>query len=1303
MYSVGDRTFSTIQEARAYDFETSGTIDNVTAVTSFDDDPFGDDSFEIPEFEDLPGEDSFRRLADSLFQQFIEQTEAEDRLQKWIRRNILNDTRDPEDQDGEPSDLDTLFADDTFQMIWDSIVGRLNDVPPEISGDEIATQEWYNSQIEAALQEIEQAGGVSGAFDRAQTILNTLIENPSELENMEDPGELTKFFVEQGAMSFVGAATPPVTPVGSSGPLVITGGAGVTGDFERIKNTGGRIFGETVPVVQYDLETGEPLRDENGDLVTVDEYREGLLEVMVPYIPGISLPDWIPSAGVIFLPTIQSAIDKVSEIIDETDIGEAWEEGDIGELLNDIGEIIVRSGESAAGVIEEKVGEIIGTITGAISDPTRAGTVIGGVVGVAFPSIPQWLPPLILDPRVYGAVRSVLTQNFNTPEEDFPPFNEEVEEDEVALMFTNRGNNYFVNKESDEFFQLTESEEYEFDFNEEYTREQLEDTGLETINSGTYQSLLDDLSFHALEEDIYQYSMDDLIARYEEEGGALPGDWKTLDEESRYNFFLADYFDIPTYIGDPDRGGDRDDEDDGDGTGDGDTDQDPVSVVEGLFADFLEQLDTEFTGQQEQINTIINNFVETLPNFDAMPTMEDIAEYFELNGVTLSEQNFERIRQELANAGYLTEEQLTEALAGVATTEQVQEAIQGAGFATPEQVIQALAEAGYATPADIADAFANSGFLTEDQFNTALAEAGYLTEEQLITALADVATTEEVQEALQGAGFATLDEVRLALSEAGYLTEEEFRQTTEEFRLTTEELRQAISDLPDGATEEEVRQIIQEAINSLPGSGEGLSVDDVREIINEAISGIDLPDSVTSEQVRSILDSFGFSTSEEVQAGFENIQENFEDLTSRFNDAINGIATEFSEQEALFLESITGLEASLIQSLSNIEGGLSAELEMLDTNIITLQEAVEAGFDDFTAFATEEFGLASEERQRLQEAIIAVDGNVTQLSADFQREFEEFGGTLAELFEGVGFSIEDLQQGQITQAEAFEDLNSYLAGQFETAGQERQNLQEAILNVGGDVNLLSDTMFDQFQAQNETIEELFAGTNVNIEALALGQISQTEAINQFQDYVSDEFLAAQEDRIRITEALISVNGNLEDLNLASLDTFNDLNLSIEELANEFNINFEALQQGQISQFEAYNEFQDNVTQRLDISNEQLEDILVGQEDILSGQQDILTGQEDIITGQEEFQILYGEQQQALQDQIMAGNVLNALAAGGMFAPAAAPARVPYEDFLQGITYRPREAPELAIKTPAVDYNEEAQQLLMRTRRRGMLA
>ena len=74
--------------------------------------------------------------------------------------------------------------------------------------------------------------------------------------------------------------------------------------------------------------------------------------------------------------------------------------------------------------------------------------------------------------------------------------------------------------------------------------------------------------------------------------------------------------------------------------------------------------------------------------------------------------------------------------------------------------------------------------------------------------------------------------------------------------------------------------------------------------------------------------------------------------------------------------------------------------------------------------------------------------------------------------------------------------------------------------------------------------------------------------------------------------------------------------------------------------------------------------------------------EEILTRQADFERIYGEEQQELQQQIMGGNVLNALAAGGMFAAPAAPTRAPYEEFMKGITYRPREAPQLAIKTPA---------------------
>jgi len=1137
----------------------------------------------------------------------------------------------PPDDDQRPTE-DILTEENVFEMLA-AIMGGTQGVPEgttsevlaRLQGREITTQE----QLNAAIQQI-----VTESFDRAQEIVNTMVDNPEELADMEDPGELTKLFIEQGGMSFAGAA-PPVTPAGSSGPLVITGGGGVTGDFERIKNTGGRVFGDNVPVVDED---GNPVLDADGNPVT--EYREGLLDVMVPYIPGISLPSWMPTAGVIFLPTIQDAINKVGDIIESTDIGEAWEEGDIGEVLNDIGEIIVRSGEAAAGVLEEKVSEIIGTITGAISDPTKAGTVLGGVIGTAFPSIPQWLPPLILDPRVYGAVRNVLTQNFNTPEDQFPPLTEEVEtEQDPTTLFTNRGNNYFVNRETDEYFQLAESEDFDFEFNGQYTREQLENTGLETINSGTYQSLLDDLSFHALEEDIYQYSMEDLIARYEEEGGVLPSDWKLMDEESQYNFFLDDYFDIPTRIEDPDRDPDEEEvppeetpaeetpteETPTEETPDEEApaeeeDQDVTSIVEGLFADFLEQLDEEFTGQQEQINQIIQNFVETLPDFDAMPTMEDIAEYFEVNGVTLSEQNFERIRQELADAGYLTQEQLTEALAGVATTEQVQEAIQNAGFATPEQVMQYLAEAGYATPEDITNALANSGFVTEDRLLQALAEAGY-------------ATPEQVQQIVDN----------------------------------------AISNIviPEGATAEEVRQLIQEAIDGIP---EGISLSEVSDIVNEAIANIEFPEGLSEGDVRSIVDSFGFATSEEVQASFA-------DLNERFDDAINGIATQFSDQEAEFLASITGLEASLIQSLAAVEGGLSAELEMLGADLISLQEDVAGRFDEFEALTSRQFELAATERQQLQQAIIAANGDITQLSADMQQMFADFGGTISDLFAGVGVDIEALQAGQITQQEALDQLRTSIGQQFTTAQEERQELQQAIIAVGGDVTQLSDDMMLRFQQQDQTIEELFAGTNVNIEALRQGQITQQEALDAYQQYTAEQFGQAQQERLELAQEIIGVGGQVEALSADSQQRFAELGLSLADLQEEFNVNLIGLQQGQISQAEAFGQFRDSVTTRLGLAEEE---------------------REEILTRQAEFERVYGEEQQELQQQIMGGNVLTALAAGGMFAPAPAPTRAPYEEFMKGITYRPREAPQLAIKTPAVDYNEEAQKLLMRTRRRGML-
>jgi predicted RNase H-like HicB family nuclease len=1281
-------------------------------------------------------------------------------------------------------------------------------------------------------------------------------------------------------------------------------------------------------------------------------------------------------------------------------------------------------------------------------------------------------------PNVYSAVRNTLIQSGATTEELFPPLEEEiVTEQDPTLMFTNRGNNYFVSSEGDEYFQLAESEDIDFEFNGQYTREQLENTGLETINSGTYQSLLDDLSFHALEEDIYQYSMEDLVARYEEEGGILPGDWKLMDEESRYNYFLDDYFDIPRTIEDPDKDDlpgeveppveppptDQPEPEPEPPTEEPEPEPTPTDI-ESLFADFLAQIDEEFTGQIEQVNQIIQNFVETLPDFDAMPTMEDIAEYFEINGVTLSQQNFDRIRQELADAGYLTQEQLTEALAGVATPEQVQEAIQNAGFATPEQVMQALAEAGYATPEDITNALANSGFVTENRLLQALAEAGYATPDQVEqivnNAISNIvipegATAEEVRQLIQEAidgipvgislddvsgvvneaianiefpeglsdsdvrnivgsfGFATTEEVRGIINEAiagivipeGATTEEvrqliqeaidgipegisldevgglineaianidfpeglsgdDVRSIVDSFGFaTTENVRDivntAISNIqfPEGATTEEVRQLIQEALDGLP---EGISLEDIGGIVNEAIANIEFPEGLSEGDVRGIVDSFGFATSADVQAGFDDLNdkidnvlngvatqfteqeaafaadllgletsvfqqlaategalrdellglgedldsiradfsgrfdefadtfaafqtdvsgqfdtlnnkiddavnglsiqlteqeatfleeltgveasvlqqlaategglrseleslgfnltefqsdvagrfdqfedtfalfqtdvgEQFADLNQRFDDAVNGIATQFSNQEAEFLASITGLEASFIQSLAAVEGGLSGELEMLGTDLISLQEDVAGRFDEFqetfTGFQANVTGQFGDLNDKLDDALNGIATQfsdqeaafletVTGVEASVLQQLATVEGGLSNQLQALGFNLASLQADvfgrfdefeqtvgqQLTQAEQDrsrieQSLQNALAlqaqGQLralteaearllaEITGGNAEILQELSTQTGGLQQQLSDLGFNitdvesrlgeqittglsqaqqdrlrieqglynalQLQSQGQAVEldeaearllaEITGGDATILQEMSsqtgalenqlssLGlnlttvQQNLSQDISDLQAFTGFGFSEAAQQRQNLQQALIVANADITQLSSDMFAQFQSQNESIEELFEGTNVNIEALQQGQISQAEAFAQYAQSTDVRLGLGEQQ---------------------REEILTRQADFERMYGEEQQKLQQQIMGGNVLTALAAGGMFAAPAVPTRAPYEEFMKGITYRPREAPQLAIKTPALDYNEEAQKLLMRTRRRGML-
>ena len=145
--------------------------------------------------------------------------------------------------------------------------------------------------------------------------------------------------------------------------------------------------------------------------------------------------------------------------------------------------------------------------------------------------------------------------------------------------------------------------------------------------------------------------------------------------------------------------------------------------------------------------------------------------------------------------------------------------------------------------------------------------------------------------------------------------------------------------------------------------------------------------------------------------------------------------------------------------------------------------------------------------------------------------------------------------------------------------------------------------------------------------------------------------------------------------------FQAQNENVEELFEGTDVNIEALQQGQISQAQAFAQYAQSTDVRLGLGEQE---------------------REEILTRQAEFERIYGEGQEELQEQITAGNIglLSAMGSGFAGIGGGTPEPVPFKEFMKGLTPRRTEIVPLAIKTPAVDYNEESQKLIRRTR--GML-
>ena len=969
------------------------------------------------------------------------------------------------------------------------------------------TQEQREAALEAYLI-------FNQSFDRAQEIVDTMIDNPAALEGMEDPGEVTNLIIEQNALGLLGpSAATPVTSVPQG--MVIRGGAGVTVDISEIGS----------------------ISDVN--LETIFEHLKG-------YIPGVSLPSWLPSAGVIFIPDIQGKVRQVNDaiggVVDSIE-GVLTGEASVQDVLDAMGGVITdvfdavvyNEEEGEEGILESAVSGIFGAIKDVLegtADATTTGTVVGGVItSVLGSSLPTWLPGVLT--TVFGSGSPVLPtiQRVLSEAGIELPLTQEVETDpDPNTLFTNRGNNYFVNSETDEYFQLAESEDIDFEFNGQYTREQLEDTGLETINSGTYQSLLDDLSFHALEEDIYQYSMEDLIERYEAEGGILPGDWKLMDEESQYNFFLDDYFDIPPLIRDPDRDSDEDSDDDPDDDSDDDTDDDTdTSDIADLFSDILEQTEIRILqsiaeagyATPEDIAAAIEeaglltaeNLADTL-EAAGFATPEDITNALQAAGFATPEDiataleaanilTPEALATALSEAGFATPEDIATALAdsGFATPEDIATALQAAGFATPEDITTALNAAGLLTADDLATALSESGFVTAEDLVTALAEAGFTTPEDIASAISGLATPQDIADALDAAGFATPQDIQDAV--AGLATPEDIQEALANFNFTDDQIAQLTAAIPEGLTLDQLNE-------TLAGALEGVATGEELDAVMDAITGLNF---ATPEDVENALANFNF-TDDQLQQIVNALPPglNITDLNDALATALDGLAlgADLDAATDTIVTAINGLNFATAEDVQNALanfGFTDDQLQQIAGVIpegLTLAELNEALSSSLAGIA-----LGTDLDDATNTIVNAIDGLAFATPEDIRTALSEFNFTQDQLDQIAALipdtlrsgEVEDLLSTALTGISRQEDVDTAFASLT-------TNLTEGIrsLEAGQEEILTGQTRIGE---DIQSVEELLMASTGLLGALGAGGAAAVPQARPYDPYLEKLSYAPQ--------------------------------------------------------------------------------------------------------------------------------------------------------------------------------------------------
>jgi hypothetical protein len=433
-------------------------------------------------------------------------------------------------------------------------------------------------------------------------------------------------------------------------------------------------------------------------------------------------------------------------------------------------------------------------------------------------------------------------------------------------------------------------------------------------------------------------------------------------------------------------------------------------------------------------------------------------------------------------------------------------------------------------------------------------------------------------------GEATPEQIVTIVSEAVSAAEQAGEETTE----TAQEIIEAIEEESTTPVEEEPDEPpvvetpdneyepefpIEETVDPDEEPGAGAEVPTDEEVPPDEDIFADTTQEATGFEdsvVRELLDEYiqpVLASLEDQDAQLEGIQVNIDGqlqtITAEQQEAYQelvrqgGMLTDLDANQQEIIQEMGGTQRlldSVVDNVSELSTGLEAASEEREA-IRQQQEQQYLELTQGQQQASEEreagFTAAEQARQLLMEAIVAARGDTTALSEEMRDLLAQSNQTMQEMFEGTGVDIDELRSGQLSQEEATNALRDYTEQEFgavreqiETgftqAQQERQELMEAWIAANGDIENLSEEMRAAFEASNQTVEELFAGTNINIEELRSGQISQAQATADLRDYTEQEFGAV---RGELEEGFAEASGEREQLG-------SDL-LSLQQQTGEF--------------------------------------------------------------------------------------------------------------------------------------------------------